>query len=286
MKFSTEAKHALNRMLRSLNVKIESLTAEELERRRLQEIASSGGFDRALYPLPPALLRMDAAPVFEAVRDAGSALQNLRRADLNSVGFSIDNAYFPSPDAEVLYAALHIHAPAHIVEVGSGNSTRLMRQAIRDYGLKTRLTAIDPAPRTDIEAFVDEFIRRPAERLEPADVAARVSAGDLFLIDSSHQVRTGNDVAFLYLRVLPLLPAGALIHIHDIFLPYEVPVDFVLGNGWDWCEQYLVQALLASGDAFEVLWAGHYLQRTLPGFNDRFPLWSGGRATSLLLRKR
>jgi predicted O-methyltransferase YrrM len=286
MRLSTYSKRWINRVLRPLNVKVESLTLEQLERRRLESLAASGSFDRAVYPLPPAMGRMDPAQLLEAARSARPALERLRRPDTNSVGFSIDNSYFTSPDAEVLYAALGIHAPAHIVEVGSGNSTRLMRQAIRDFGLKTRLTAIDPEPRTDIEGYVDEFIRSPAERLEPGEVAARLSAGDMLLIDSSHQVRTGNDVAFLYLRLLPLLPVGALIHIHDIFLPYEVPAEFVVGNGWDWCEQYLVQALLSSGDAFDVLWAGHYLQRTIPGFKDHFPMWSGGRATSLLLRKR
>jgi hypothetical protein len=71
-----------------------------------------------------------------------------------------------------------------------------------------------------------------------------------------------------------------------MFLPYEVPAEFAVTNGWDWCEQYIVQAMLAQGDRFDVLWAGHYLQRTMAGFDRCFPLWSGGRATGLLLRKR
>ena len=286
MTFSTAAKGAINRLLRPFNARLESLTAERLEQSRLLGIAAQGGFDRPVYPIAPAFARMDPAPLLAAVSDARAALAKLRSADANSVGFSIDNAYFPSPDAEVLYAAIGLFAPSRVVEVGSGNSTRLMRQAIRDFGLKTHLTAVDPEPRADVEGFVDEFLRTAVERLDAAHLAARVGAGDLLLIDSSHQVRTGNDVAFLYLRLLPLLPPGALIHIHDIFLPYEVPEPFVVHNGWDWCEQYLVQALLSADDAFDVLWAGHYLQRTLPGFNEHFALWSGGRATSLLLRKR
>ena len=284
MTFSTRIKDAVNTVLEPLNARVETLTARTAERRRLEAAAASGWFARPVFPLPAAFERMDARPLLEAIARSAKTFEAMREAGSNSVGFSIGNEYFPSPDAEVLYAAMGLFAPRRVVEVGSGNSTRLMRQAIRDFGLATRLTAIDPQPRTDIEPFVDEFLRTPVERLAPGDIASRLGPGDLLLIDSSHEVRAANDVAFLYLQVLPLLREGVLVHIHDIFLPYEVPADFVLDNGWDWCEQYLVQAMLAGGARFDVLWAGHYLQRTMAGFNERFALWSGGRATSLLLR--
>ena len=52
--------------------------------------------------------------------------------------------------------------PARIVEVGSGHSTRFMARAVRDGGLATAITAIDPAPRADIEGTGATLIRRPS----------------------------------------------------------------------------------------------------------------------------
>lgn len=286
MALTTEAKRLLNQLLRPLNARVESLTSETREARRLQGLADAGAFDEPRFPVPAAFARMDPRPLLDAVASHHQALLALRDPARNSVGFSLDNSYFGSPDAEILYAAMAIHRPAQALEVGSGNSTRLLRQAIRDLGLGTRLISVDPEPRRDVDGFVDEFIRERVEGSDPAVLASRLASGDMLLIDSSHQVHVGNDVLFLYLNVLPRLAAGVIVHIHDIFLPYEYPREFVVDHRWDWCEQYIVQALLAASDRFEVLWAGHYLQRTMPSFADHFPLLRGGRACSLILRIR
>jgi hypothetical protein len=76
---------------------------------------------------------------------------------------------------------------------------------------------------------------------------------DVLFIDSTHMVKIGGDVVYLYLEVLPRLNSGVLVHTHDIFLPLEYPRDWVLKNHWFWSEQYLLQAFLAFNDQFEVL---------------------------------
>ena len=53
-----------------------------------------------------------------------------------------------------------------------------------------------------------------------------------------------------------------------------------------WNEQYLVAAILAFSDLFDVLWAGYYLQRTRQDFASYFPHLAGGTAQSLWLRKK
>jgi hypothetical protein len=56
-------------------------------------------------------------------------------------------------------------------------------------------------------------------------------------------------------RVLPALPPGALVHLHDIFLPDDYPA------AWDWRgynEQLGVLPLLLGG-AWEVVFASHYV---------------------------
>ena len=67
----------------------------------------------------------------------------------------------------------------------------------------------------------------------------KLEAGDILFIDSSHEIRTGNDVVELLLNILPRLKPGVLIHIHDIFLPFEYPIEWVIKNRWPWNEQYL-----------------------------------------------
>ena len=39
-----------------------------------------------------------------------------------------------------------------MLEIGSGNSTKFARRAIRDHRLCTRITSIDPHPRAEIDA--------------------------------------------------------------------------------------------------------------------------------------
>jgi hypothetical protein len=172
------------------------------------------------------------------------------------------------------------------LEIGSGNSTRVMRQAIRDAGLHTRLVAVDPCPRVEIADFVDEQIAQPVERLPLERLAALLEPGALLFIDSSHEVKAGGDVPFLLLRLLPLLPPGVIVHIHDVFLPYEYPRRWVVEERYAWAEQYLVQAMLAYGERFEVLWAGQYAQRSTPDFAAHFPHATALSAQSLWLRTR
>ena len=87
------------------------------------------------------------------------------------------------------------------------------------------------------------------------------------------------------LEVLPRLQSGVIIHIHDIFLPYEYPRDWLLTNHWFWTEQYLVQAYLSHNPQVEILLANHWLeQEHAADLRQTFPdalKWTGG---SLWLR--
>lgn len=123
------------------------------------------------------------------------------------------------------------------------------------------------------------------ESQEAKNELLTLEPGDFLFIDSSHEVKTGNDVVALLLNVLPSLQAGVLIHIHDIFLPYEYQKEWIIQNRWPWNEQYLVQAFLQGSEEYEVLLAGHYRQKTMPDFVKNFPLWLGKDASSLWLRK-
>ena len=284
MSFFGSAKVLLNKLLAPMNVRVDSLTVERAETRRLETLVQSGQFEGPVYPVPEQFRRCDPGPLLAVVRECDELLSRFARPN-GLDGFCFVNGYYESPDAEILYAMVRLHRPDRIIEIGSGNSTLLFRAAIEDAGLTTRLISIDPHPRRVIEQAADEFVR---DRIEDVDFEARfgrLGPGDVLFIDSSHRIEPGNDVVQLFLNVLPGIGAGAIVHVHDIFLPFEYPEEWLVRYRWQMNEQYLVQALLQGSDKFEVLWAGRYLQHVLPDFARHFRHWRGAAARSLWLRR-
>ena len=85
---------------------------------------------------------------------------------------------------------------------------------------------------------------------------------DILFIDSSHTVKIGGDVNFLYLEVLPRLNPGVIVHVHDIDIPYEYQEVYATNSSFRmfWTESYLLQAFLAFNSSFEVLLAMNFIQ--------------------------
>lgn len=135
--------------------------------------------------------------------------------------------WFPRLDAAVAYALVRTLSPARIVEVGSGHSTRFLARAAADEGAATRITAIDPAPRAALDGLPVEFLRATVQQAGVAPFRD-LRANDMLFIDSSHILMPGTDVDFLLNQVLPALPAGLHLHIHDVFLPDAYPAE------WTW----------------------------------------------------
>lgn len=278
------ARRLLNRGLALANMRVETLTLERREAARLAALAAAGHFDRPVFRLPAAIAASDPEPVFEALRRHSRELAALGEPKSNRTGFFYDNGYFPSPDAQVLYCMIRMHRPGVVVEVGSGNSTRVARQAILDGGLASRIVSIDPSPRVDVAALADRVERRRVEELGAGDLVGMLEPGSMLFIDSSHELSAGGDLPYLFLDVLPRLGPGVLVHVHDIFLPYEYPREWAVDLRWSFDEQYLLQAILDFGGAFDVLWAGHHLQRTRPDFAAHFPQAKLERGGSFWMR--
>ncbi len=196
-----------------------------------------------------------------------------------------DQDWFPRLDAAMAYAVVRWHRPMRIVEVGSGHSTRFMARAVEDGGLATQILAIDPAPRAALRGLRIESLPQtvPACGLAPF---RRLVAGDILFVDSSHILMPGTDVDFLLNEVLPILPAGVLLHLHDIFLPDDYPASW----GWrGYNEQSGVAALLDG--RWEPLFASRYVStrlsdRVRDGVIAQLPLLPGALETSLWLKRR
>ena len=160
------------------------------------------------------------------------------------------NKFFTAMDAVALYSLLGLRRPARYFEVGSGNSTKFARRAAHDLGLDTRIVSLDPAPRAEVDALCDRVIRQPLEDADQS-VFDELEAGDVLFIDNSHRVFENSDVTVFFLEVLPRLKPGLVVHVHDIFLPYDYPSVWA---GRHYSEQYLLAAYLLAGYArLEVL---------------------------------
>jgi predicted O-methyltransferase YrrM len=284
MALSTTLKQLANDLLKRINVRIDSCTAERAEMARLAGLVAKQHFERPIFPVLPQFEQCDVSRILQTVIDQRSQFAKLVGKD-DGVGFSLRNEYYASPDAEILYAMVHLYRPARIIEIGSGNSTRLFRVAIRDAQLTTRLTSIDPHPRCEVKDFADEILELRVEESDNFTLFEQLEANDILFVDSSHDVKIGNDVLFLLLNVIPRLRRGVLIHLHDIFLPFEYPKDWVIAYRLDWNEQYLLQALLQGSEALKVVWPGHYLQRTMQQFGKHFELCDGRTACSIWLQQ-
>ena len=192
-----------------------------------------------------------------------------------TTGFYLINGGYMAVDAHVYYGLIRHHKPRRIIEIGNGNSTLLALAAAesnRAAGHDTRLTSIDPHPwdlfRGGLPGF--ELIVERVQNV-PVDQFDELAAGDILFIDSSHVIRSGNDVHYEYLEILPRLKPGVMVHIHDVSLPMPYPKVYY-DNQLYWNEQYLLQAFLAFNQTFEIIWPGNYMMLAYPDkMNATFP---------------
>lgn len=168
------------------------------------------------------------------------------------------NAYFSGMDAIALYGLLGSRKPSKYFEVGSGNSTKFARRAVRDLNLATEIISLDPFPRAEVDALCNRTIRQPLEEVDIA-IFDELGSGDILFIDNSHRVFQNSDVTVFFLEILPRLKPGLIVHIHDIFLPFDYPQSWVHRH---YSEQYLLAAyLLAEFSRIDVLLPLAYICR-------------------------
>jgi len=177
------------------------------------------------------------------------------------------NSQFGGLDARMLYCFLRLFRPSHLIEIGSGFSSLLIADVNRDnFNNSIEFSCIEPFPRDFLVHGVPGISRLIQKNVQDIDLRTFQALGpnDILFIDSSHVSKTGSDVNYLFLHVLPRLKKGVIIHIHDIFLPRDYPEDWVLGEGRSWNEQYLLQGMLMFSHGFEVLFSCAYAHYQFP----------------------
>jgi Methyltransferase domain len=195
--------------------------------------------------------------------------------------FHFNNGLFDGTDALVAYCMIRHFQPRLIIEVGSGFSSLVAAEAIA-RNRKSELICIEPFPPDFLRKGVRGLNALIEKKVEDIDLKffSQLHSGDILFIDSSHTVKIGGDVNYLFLEVLPRLNPGVIVHVHDIFFPFDYRRDWVMDELRFWTEQYLLQAFLTFNSEFEVLMANHYLAHYyLEDFKRTFPdspWWSGG----------
>ncbi len=190
---------------------------------------------------------------------------------------------FRGTDVLVAYCMVRHFQPRRIIEVGTGFSSLVLGQAAAKNKTSS-LICIDPFPHELVRKSNSIPALRSLIETKVQDVEmeffSQLDSGDILFIDSSHTVKIGGDVNYLFLEVLPRLKTGVIVHVHDIFFPFEYRRDWMLEHFRFWTEQYLLQAFLTFNSDFEVLLANsylnHYHRADLKAAFPNLRRWIGG----------
>lgn len=202
------------------------------------------------------------------------------------------NHFFCHGSSIILYSLMRHFQPKKIVEVGSGFSSAAMLDVNEHFfDGNIHFTFIEPYPERLYSLMTGEdrekcTIIADAAQHVPQNVFAELGSGDILFIDSSHVVKIGSDVLFLFSEILPILQNGVIVHIHDIYWPFEYPQEWVTG-GRAWNEAYLVRAFLQFNAAFEILLFNSFLAiHHKDHMKENLPRFLQDSGSSLWIRRK
>lgn len=170
-----------------------------------------------------------------------------------------ENDSYGYADGVMLYGMLRHVRPKRVIEIGCGMSSALML----DTDPSIDFTFIDPDPAVlqsvAREGDLKKLMRKPLQDV-PIETFDALRRNDILFIDSTHVAKTGSDVNRIVFDILPRLASGVVVHIHDIFYPFEYPREWVY-EGRAWNEDYIVRAFLEFNSAFSIVLFANYLYR-------------------------
>ena len=129
-----------------------------------------------------------------------------------------------------------------------------------------RVIAVEPYPIADLRKGFPGPGSLLIQKAEEIDVSffEQLGENDILFIYTSHVMRVGNDVNFLYLDVLPALKKGVVVHAHGVFFAHHHSKKQIIDNHAFWTEQYLLQGFLCLNSAYEVLFGNDYMTSKYP----------------------
>jgi hypothetical protein len=181
--------------------------------------------------------------------------------------FHLHNGCFSYGCAASLHCIIRHNKPKRIIEIGSGNSSKIIAAAITLNSCENhdaQYSIIDPYSYLEEHNLPakSEILRQPVELMNP-EYFESLEENDILFIDSSHVCKMGSDVNFEILEILPSLNTGVYVHFHDVNIPYEYPKSYTTDPQYRyyWSESYLLQAFLACNNDFKIVLPMDYLQR-------------------------
>ena len=195
--------------------------------------------------------------------DFDKFLQKQKYVDA-TIKYTINNGSFETGDADFLFNFIRHIKPSKIVEIGCGESTKIIAEALdlnsEETGKRGSHICIDPYDQPWLDSFKKiKILRQKVEDVD-IDLFASLGSNDLMFIDSSHIIRPQGDVLHEYLEILPTLKKGVYIHVHDIFTPNDYLENWIKERVFFWNEQYLLEAVLSKNPSYEIIAALNYLK--------------------------
>ena len=202
-----------------------------------------------------------------------------------------DNDFFRYSDAIVLYGIISVFRPSKIIEVGSGFSSAVMMD-IQNYNNDCDIDLVFIDPYADrLKSVISDASVTNVSIIESGvqyvdiDLFSGLNEDDILFIDSSHVVKAGSDVKYIFSDIIPILKKGVLVHIHDIMWPFEYPDEWTdVGTAWN--ESYFVRSFLQYNDSFEIVYFNSFMNQEHRGaVGSKMPLCLKDDGGSLWLRR-
>jgi len=186
----------------------------------------------------------------------------------------------PGLDIVSIYGIIAKYKPSRYIEIGSGNSTKVARKSIKENHLNTEIISIDPFPRANIDHLADRVIREPLENLSDNKfIIESLNENDILFIDNSHRVFPNSDAMICFLELLPFLKKGVIVHIHDIYLPFDYP-QFMCDRFYN--EQYMLAAfILANPEKFKTILPNYFISEDTELAKIISPIWNHHNLTNV-----
>lgn len=200
------------------------------------------------------------------------------------------NPSYSYTDALTLYSMLRTFQPRRVIEIGSGySSAAMLDTAERFLGDRVSFTFIEPYPELLYSLIREGDKKHTILPLKLQDVDREVfkslEANDILFVDSTHVSKLGSDVNRIIFEIVPILKPGVLIHVHDIFWPFEYPADWIK-KGFAWNEAYILRAFLEFNESFEILFFASFLHHYHHDwFKENMPLYLKNSGGNLWLKR-
>ncbi|MBS1745780.1 MAG: class I SAM-dependent methyltransferase [Bacteroidetes bacterium] len=182
-----------------------------------------------------------------------------------------NNGFLPGLDIIGIYTMIAEFQPKRYIEIGSGNSTKVAYKAKTEHNKELELISIDPMPRVEMDNLASKIIREPFEKID-LSLLDCLEANDILFVDNSHRILPNSDAMVFFLEILPRLKKGVILHIHDVYLPYDYP-QFMCDRFYS--EQYgLAMYLLANPRKYRPLLPNYFIFEDKELSAQIEPIWA------------